>query len=136
VITGITCTKLTTFLGYRQLTTRELPFSLAPVTVRDPDGRRLTGRVVSAQYGSTLVLAGSSRVNRAVDELVAVAVDDGREQWRFTCQDRRPIRLRFAGVPSGDAPERGHVGAGRTAVEVTCGEDTTRIDPATGLSLD
>lgn len=135
VITGITCTRLTTFVGYRQLTTRELPFSLAPVTVRDPDGRRLTGRVVSAQYGSTLVLAGSSRVNSAADELVAVAVDDGRERWRFTCQDRRPIRLRFTGVPSGDAPERGHAAAGRPAVAVTCADRVTRLDPVTGASL-
>lgn len=135
VITGLTCTTLTTFEGYRQQTSRELPFSLAPVTVRDPDGRRLTGRVVSAQYGPTLVLAGSGRIDTAADELVAVAVEDGRERWRSSCQDRRALRLRFTGVPGGDAPERGHVGSGRPAVVVTCGGRTSRLDPATGRPL-
>lgn len=135
VITGLTCTTLTTFEGYRQQTSRELPFSLAPVTVRDPDGRRLTGRVVSAQYGPTLVLAGSGRIDAAADELVAVAVEDGRERWRWSCQDRRALRLRFTGVPGGDAPERGQVATGRPAVVVVCGDRTSRLDPATGRAL-
>ncbi len=135
VITGLTCTRLSSFEGYRQLTSRELPFSLAPVTVRAPDGRRLTGRVTSAQYGSSLVLAGSSRVDAAADALVAVAVQDGSERWRYTCQDRRPLRLSFAGVPGGDAPERGHQGSGRPAVEVSCAGRTLRLDPLTGRPL-
>ncbi|GAA1432019.1 hypothetical protein GCM10009616_20450 [Microlunatus lacustris] len=135
VITGLTCTTLTTFEGYRQQTSRELPFSLAPVTVRDPDGRRLSGRVVSARYGPTLVLAGSGRIDAAADELVGVAVADGSERWRSSCQDRRPLRLRFTGVPAGDDPDRGWTGSGRPAVVVTCGGRTTRLDPATGRAL-
>jgi len=95
----------------------------------------LAGRVVSAQYGATLVLAGSGRIDAAADELVAVAVEDGRERWRSSCQDRRPLRVRFTGVPGGDAPGRGHVGSGRASVEVTCGDRTTRLDPATGRAL-
>jgi hypothetical protein len=135
VISGLTCTTLTTYEGYRQVTTRELPFSLAPVTVRDPDGRRLSGRVVSAQYGPTLVLAGSGRIDAAADQLLAVAVDDGHARWRWTCEDRRPLRLRFSGVPGGDVPERGQVGTGRPAVLVVCGDRTTRLDPDTGRPL-
>ncbi|WP_197677048.1 hypothetical protein [Friedmanniella luteola] len=135
VITGLTCTELTSFEGYRQLVTRELPFSLAPVTARDPEGRRLAGRVVGAQYGPALVLAGSDRVDNGADQLLAVAVADGTEQWRWSCPDRRPLRLRFTGVPGGDAPERGHVGAGRAAVVVTCADRVTRLDPATGARL-
>ncbi|GAA1830001.1 hypothetical protein ACFFOM_04660 [Microlunatus capsulatus] len=132
VITGFTCTTLTTYEGYRQQVTRELPFSLAPVTVRDPDGRRLPGRVVSAQYGPTLVLVGSSRVDTGADELLAVAVDDGRELWRSSCPDRRPLRLRFTGVPGGDDPQHGRLAAGPAAVVVTCAGRTTRLDPDTG----
>lgn len=135
VITGLRCNTLTTFEGYRQLTTRELPFSPAPVTVRDLDGHRLTGRLVSAQYGSALVLAGSGRLDNAADEVIAVGVDDAAERWRFSCADRRPLRLRFSGVPAGDAPDRGHVAAGPPAVLVGCGDRALRLDPATGRAI-
>ena len=135
VVSGLTCTRLTTYEGYRQLSTRELPFPLAPVTVRDPDGRRLSGRVISAQYGATLVLAGSSRADTGADALVAVAADDGRERWRSDCPDRRPLRLRFTGVPGDDDHDRGRVAAGPAAVVVTCGDRTARLDPATGRPL-
>nr|WP_294694398.1 hypothetical protein [uncultured Friedmanniella sp.] len=136
VITGLTCTTLTTFEGYRQLVTRSLHFSLAPVTVRDPDGRRLSGRVISAQYGDTLVLAGSGRIDSSANELLAVGVDDAAERWRFTCPDRRSMRLRFLGVPTGDNPGRGHVGAGPAAVLVACGpEPALTLDATTGRPL-
>ena len=136
VISGLTCTTLTTYEGYRQLSTRTLPFSLAPVTARGLDGRRLSGRVVSAQYGGTLVLAGSGRLDSGADELLAVGVVDAAERWRFTCPDRRSLRLRFSGVPSGDNPGRGHVGSGRPAVTVACGEEPPRVlDPVTGRPL-
>ena len=135
VISGLTCTTLTTYEGYRQLSTRSLPFSLAPVTVRDLDGRRLSGRVVSAQYGDTLVVAGTGRIDSAADELLAVGIDDAAERWRFTCQDRRSLRLRFEGVPAGDNPARGHVGAGRPAVVVACGGQDLYLDPITGRRL-
>jgi hypothetical protein len=137
VITGLTCKTLTTFEGYRQRTSQLLPFSLAPVTARGPDGERLSGRVVGAQYGDVLVLAGTDRLDTAADRLLAVRVTDGARLWGFSCVDRRPLRLRFAGVPSGDDPARGHVTAlGQTAQVVTvCGERTRRLEPATGRSL-
>ncbi|MFL6025926.1 MAG: hypothetical protein ACJ72K_03270 [Friedmanniella sp.] len=136
-ITGLTCKNLTTFEGYRQLTSQTLPFSLAPVTAHGVDGRRLTGRVISAQYGDALVLAGTSRLDTGADRLLAVRVSDGARLWSFSCSDRRSLRLRFAGVPAGDDPARGHLTApGETAEVVTvCGERTQHFDPASGRLL-
>ena len=89
VLTGFTCTTADDLEGYRQLSvTRELPFSLAPVTVRDPDGRRLAGRVVSAQYGPTLVLAGSTRArHRGRPARWPSPSTTAAELWRSACPD-------------------------------------------------
>jgi hypothetical protein len=137
VITGLTCKTVTTFEGYRQLTTRSLPFSLAPVVVRRPDGERLHGRVVSAQYGDALVLAGTSRLDTSADRLLAVRVSDGATLWSFTCSDRRSLRLRFAGAPTGDDPAHGRLTelGEQPQVLVVCGDRTRHLDPATGRRL-
>jgi len=134
VITGLTCTTVTTFDGYRQLATRSLPFSLAPITVRSPDGRRLSGRVVSAQYGDTLVVAGTGRLDTAADQLLALRVGDASTRWAYSCADRRALRLSFAGVPSGPEPARGRLSGSEQQAEVraVCGGRTLRFDPATG----
>ena len=81
------------------------------------------------------MLASSGRIDTAADELLAVGVDDAAERWRFTCSDRRPLRLRFSGVPTGDNPVRGHLGSGQPAVLVACGDEDPELDPATGRPL-
>jgi hypothetical protein len=137
VITGLTCRTVTTFEGYRQLTTRSLPFSLAPVSAHSPAGQRLSGRVLSAQYGEALVLAGTTRLDTSADRLLAVRVTDGAPLWSFTCSGRRSLRLRFAGVPAGDDPARGRLtelGEQPTVVAV-CGDRTRRLDPRTGRTV-
>jgi hypothetical protein len=137
VITGLTCKTITTFEGYRQLTTQSLPFSLAPVSARGPAGERLSGRVVSAQYGDALVLAGTSRLDTSADRLVAVRVSDGAPLWSLTCTDRRSLRLRFARVPTGDDRTRGRLTelGEQPQVVAICGDRTRRLDPGTGQTL-
>ena len=134
VISGLGCDRLTTYAGYRQVSTRELSLSLSPVTARSPDGRRLSGRVVSAQYGDTLVFAGSGRLDTVADQLLAVRVDDATPLWAWTCGERRALRLGFAGVPGGADPARGHLSGPEQRAEVVavCGDDTLRFDPVSG----
>jgi hypothetical protein len=133
-ITGLSCSTLTTFEGYRQLTTRTLPFSLAAATTERPDGSRIEGRVVSAQYGDVLVLVGTERLRTSADRVLAVRVDDGTQLWSYRCTDRRALRLEFAGVPTGADPERAHVSGSeqRPGVTVVCGDRILRFDPVAG----
>lgn len=133
-VTGLSCSTLTTFEGYRQLSTRTLPFSLAAATTRRPDGGQLRGRVVSAQYGEVLVVVGTERLRTSADRLLAVRVDDGTQLWSYRCPDRRPLRVEFAGVPAGADPDRGHVSGPeqRPGVTLVCGERTLRFDPVAG----
>lgn len=136
VITGLTCRGATTFEGYRQLSTQSLPDSVSPVTVRTPDGHRLTGRVVSAQYGDVVVFAATSRLDTGADRLFALRVEDGAVLWQFSCGTATRLRLRFARVPGGDDPRRGYLTEGerRPQVVTRCGDRTLRLDPATGLT--
>lgn len=138
VITGLSCRGVTTFEGYRQLATRSLPYSLSPVTVRTPSGRRLTGRVVSAQYGDVLVFAATSRLDTGADRLLALAVADGEVLWQFSCATPTRLRLRFARVPGGDDPRRGYLTEGerRPQVVAQCGDRTLRLNPSTGRTAD
>lgn len=136
VITGLTCRGATTFEGYRQLSTQSLPDSVSPVTVRTPDGHRLTGRVVSAQYGDVVVFAATSRLDTGADRLFALRVEDGAVLWQFSCATATRLRLRFARVPGGDDPRRGYLTEGerRPQVVAHCGDRTLRLVPATGLT--
>ena len=61
VITGFTCQTVTAFSGYQQLSTHTLPVSLSPVIAHTPEGAKISGRIVAAQYGDVLVVAGSDR---------------------------------------------------------------------------
>lgn len=134
VVSGLSCTTLTTFEGYRQLTTRIVAFSLAPVTARRPDGPRLSGRVVAAQYGDVLVVAGTGRIDTSADRLVAVRVADGSTLWSYPCTDRRALRLQFEGVPGGADPARGRVSGPdrRPRVVTVCGDRRLAFDPVVG----
>lgn len=136
VVTGLGCRTVTTFEGYRQLATRHLDFSVAPVDVRSPDGRALTGRVVSAQYGDVFVVAGTSRLDTRVDRLAAIRISDGQLLWQYSCSARPVLRVRFARVPGGDDPALGHITVRTRIPQVVavCGSRTLRIDPVTGLA--
>lgn len=134
VVTGLGCRSVTTFEGYRQLATRQLGFSVAPVRVHGTDGRRIAGRLVSAQYDDVLVVAGTTRLDTRNDRLAAVRISDAELLWEFSCTGRDTLRVRFSGVPAGDDPARGHV-SGRSRVPqvvAVCGDRTVRLDPRTG----
>lgn len=134
-VTGLHCRSVTTFAGYRQLGTHTVDFSLFPVTARSPDGRKLAGRPVGAQYGDVLVLVGTSRLDTGADRIAAFRVSDAELLWQFSCTDRPALRVRFARVPGGDDAARGHVTARERRAQVVglCGATTVRFDPATGL---
>ncbi|WP_375424197.1 hypothetical protein [uncultured Friedmanniella sp.] len=135
VVTGLGCRTVTSFQGYRQLATRDLDFSVAPVAASGLDGRRLTGRVASAQYGDVLVVAGTTQLDTRADRLAAVRITDARVLWEFSCPAHEALRIRFSGVPAGDDAARGHLSGKvrRHQVVAQCGSTLRRLDPVTGL---
>ncbi len=132
MISGPECQTVTRLDGYRQIATQSLPVSLSPVEARTPEGTQTSGRVVSAQYGQVIVLAGSDRVDRAADTLIGLRVVDLAQLWRLRCVDA--LTVRFAHVPGGDDPPRAHVTRDETGptVVVGCSGRTLRFDPAVG----
>lgn len=134
VVTGLGCHTVTTFAGYRQLASRDLDFSVAPVGAYGLDGHRLAGRVVSAQYGDVLVVAGTTQLDTRADRLAAVRISDAELLWEFSCPRQETLRLRFAGVPAGDDEARGHVSGKlrRPQVVAQCDSHRRRFDPVTG----
>ena len=133
VISGFTCRTVTAFSGYQQLSTHDLPVSLSPVIANTPDGARISGRIVAAQYGDVLVVAGSARFDVNANELLGVGLNDSAQLWRYRC-GRGSMGLRFANVPGGDNPAEGHITQGELNPEavVTCQGETVRINPTTG----
>ncbi len=136
VVTGLGCRSVTTFEGYRQLATRQLGFSVAPVNAHGTNGRRITGRVVSAQYDDVLVVAGTTHLDTRNDRLAAVRISDAEVLWEFSCAGQESLRVRFAGVPAGDDPARGRT-SGRPRLQqvvALCGDRAVRLNPLTGLT--
>ncbi len=134
VVNGITCRKLTTYSGYRQLATRTMPASVSPVKASTPDGQPIAGRIVAAQYGEVLVLASSKRLDRQASQLTGLRVGDPTELWQYSCAGRKALAVRFAGVPAGDQPSLGHLTKReRTpAVVVRCDGRQFAFNPVTG----
>jgi hypothetical protein len=134
VINGFTCQTVTAFSGYQQLSTHTLPVSLAPVIAHTPEGARISGRIVAAQYGDVLVVAGSNRFDAYANELLGIGLTDSAELWRYRCSDGPPMGVRFANVPGGDNPAEGHITQGEVAPEVvvSCEGQIVRINPVTG----
>ena len=118
VITGFTCRTVTAFSGYQQLSTHTLPVSLSPVIAHTPDGARISGRIVAAQYGDVIVVAGSDRFDGNANELLGIGLTDSAELWRYPCKHGPPMGVRFANVPGGDNPAEGHITQGEVAPEV------------------
>jgi hypothetical protein len=134
VINGFTCQTVTAFSGYQQLSTHTLPVSLSPVIARTPEGASISGRIVAAQYGDILVVAGSDRFDRYANELLGIGLTDSAELWRYSCEHGPPMGVRFANVPGGDSPAAGHITQGEVAPEVvtSCDGQIVRINPMTG----
>jgi hypothetical protein len=133
VISGFTCRTVTTFAGYQQLSTRELDVSLSPVRAYTPEGARISGRIVAAEYGEVIVVAGSNRFDGRANVLLGLGITDSAELWPYVCRDG-PMGVRFANVPGGDNPSMGHITQGEVAAEVvaSCEGQMVRINPMTG----
>jgi hypothetical protein len=133
VITGFTCRTVTAYSGYQQLSTRTLPVSLSPVITYTPEGGKISGRIVAAQYGDVIVVVGTDRFDARSSELLGIGVTDSAELWRYSCADGA-VGVRFANVPGGDNPAHGHITQGEVAPEVvaSCGGQIVRINPMTG----
>jgi hypothetical protein len=133
VISGFTCKTVTAYSGYQQLSTHTLPVSLSPVIAFTPEGAKISGRIVAAQYGDVIVVAGTDRFDTRSNELLGIGVTDSAELWRYPCADGGS-GVRFANVPGGDNPAQGHITQGEAAPEVvaSCGGQIVRINPTTG----
>ena len=133
VITGFTCRTVTTFAGYQQLSTRELDVSLSPVIAYTPEGAKISGRIVAAEYGEVIVVAGTSRFDARANVLLGLGLTDSAELWPYVCRGG-PLSVRFANVPGGDNPANGHITQGEVAPEVvaSCDGQVVRINPMTG----
>jgi hypothetical protein len=133
VINGFTCRTVTTFAGYQQLSTRELNVSLSPVTAYTPEGAKISGRIVAAEYGEVIVVAGTNRFDTRPNVLLGLGLTDSAELWRYVCRDG-PLGVRFANVPGGDNPADGHITQGEVAPEAvaSCDGQIVRINPMTG----
>jgi hypothetical protein len=134
VISGFTCQTVTAYSGYQQLSTHNLPVSLSPVVAHTPDGAKISGRIVAAQYGDVLVVAGSGRFDVNADDLLGIGLTDSAQLWRYSCGHGMPMGVRFANVPGGDNPAEGHITEGEISPEVvvTCHGQTIRVNPTTG----
>ena len=137
VVTGLQCKRVTAYSGYREVSSIDLGVSLSPVRAETFDGRRISGRLVAAQYGPTLVLAGTDRLDNRATQLVGLRLANGAPLWRYPCAAEEPPRVRFAGSSAGDATEAGRVTlrGERAAVVVDCGRGAIRLDPRTGRRL-
>jgi hypothetical protein len=133
VISGFSCQTVTAYSGYQQLSTHNLQASLSPVIAHTPDGVRISGRIVAAQYGDVLAVAGSDRFDVNANVLMGIGLTDSAQLWRYSC-GRGSMGVRFANVPGGDNPAEGHITQGELPPEVvvTCQGQTIRINPVTG----
>jgi|SRR5215211_5292345 len=137
VIDAWDCQRLTTYEGYFQRDLYMIPEALRNVTVRTPEGVPIRSNLIAARYGNILVVAtrnaeGNDNRATAVRGLLLPA---GVQVWQWSCQVPMDLTLRFAGVPSGDNPDRGYItmaGEG-PGVVVGCPTILKQVDPRTGL---
>ncbi len=134
VISGFTCQTVTAYSGYQQLSTHNLPVSLSPVIAHTPDGARISGRIVAAQYGDVLVVAGSDRFDVNANDVLGIGLTDSAQLWRYSCDHGSSMGLRFANVPGGDNPSEGHITQGEVSPEVVvaCQGQIVHVNPVTG----
>jgi hypothetical protein len=137
IVTGTQCDHATSYVGYRRTGAGSLDGSLLPIRASQPDNSPITSRYVAARYADIVVMATTTRLDARPDGLVAVRISDASRAWTFSCADRRPFTIRFAG---GDDP--GDPAAGRVtqpgeadSVNVSCDSGSSRLDPTTGAPL-
>ena len=95
----------------------------------EPADRR---REVGALYGDIVVVAATDRLDRAPTSLLGLRITDGAEAWKMSCED---LTVRFALVPAGDDPAKGHIteeGENVPQVLVGCPGVSRSLDPQTG----
>lgn len=134
VVSGFRCRTVTAFSGYQQLSTRTLPVSLSPVSARTPEGVQISGRLVAAQYGDVIVVAGIDRFGSGANVLLGLGLSDTAELWHYSCDGGPPMGVRFANVPGGDDPAEGHITQGEVGpdVVVSCQGQILHMNPMTG----
>ena len=132
VISGLSCRTVTTFTGYRQLSTYTSPVPLSPVIAYTPEGGLIDSKIVAAQYGEVLVVATTDRPDNQANRLVGLRFGDLTQVWELTCGD--VMFVRFALVPAGENPTLGHItiGEDRPTVVANCAGLPVLFDPITG----
>lgn len=138
-IGGRTCTTVTTFSGYHQLNSTVTGVRLSPVALRapeidDPAAGRVSVPLRGARYGGVLVLATTTRADRAADGLIGLPLRGGPPRWRFSCVDHTDLAARFPGGQRSSGPIEPLTGELEPVVLVSCGDQGLRLDPRTGLS--
>jgi hypothetical protein len=134
VARGYQCRSLVSYVGYNQVASGEVANSMSPIRAETPDDRKINTKVVSAQYGSVVVLATSTRLDLAPDQLTAVDFSTTRQLWSFRCDDDEAMKLRFAGADGGDLATAGRIteSGEKPSVLVACSNRSVRLDPETG----
>lgn len=132
VISGLSCRTVTTFTGYRQLSTYTSPVPLSPVIAYTPEGGLIDSKIVAAQYGEVLVVATTDRPDNQANRLVGLRFGDLTQVWELPCGD--VMFVRFALVPAGENPTLGHItiGEDRPTVVANCAGLPVLFDPITG----
>ncbi len=131
-VTGAGCRTVTIFEGYRQLSTGTVSESLSPIEARTPENQPIATEEVGALYGDIVVVAATDRMDRAPTSLLGLRITDGAEVWKVSCDD---LTVRFAMVPAGDDPAKGHIteeGESVPQVLVGCPGVSRSLDPQTG----
>ena len=131
-VTGAGCRTVTIFKGYRQVSTGTVAESLSPIEARTPENQPIAAEEVGALYGDIVVVAATDRLDRAPTSLLGLRMADGGEAWKVSCED---LTVRFASVPAGDDPAKGHIteeGETVPQVLVGCPGVSRSLDPQTG----
>jgi hypothetical protein len=131
-LTGSDCQTVTIFEGYRQLSTGTVDISMSPIEARTPENQPIPNETVGALYGDIVVVAASDRLDRAPTTVLGLRITDGSEAWRESCED---MTIRFASVPAGDDPTKGHIteeGENVPQVLLGCPGVSRSLDPQTG----
>lgn len=134
VASGYRCRTLTVYSGYRQVGTLTAGSSFSPIKAATPEGRPISGHLISADYGEVAVAALSDRLDGRASRLQAVRLSDGAEVWSYTCASRQALGFRFAAVPAGDAPALARLTIRERSprVVVRCDGHLSSFDPVTG----
>ena len=132
-VTGAGCRTVTIFEGYRQVSTGTVADLAVAHRGPDPgepaDPRRAGRRAVRGHRGG----GGHRPTGPGPTSLLGLRITDGSEVWRRACDDG--LTVRFALVPAGDDPAKGHIteeGETVPQVLVGCAGNVRSLDPQTG----